>query len=226
MLALFDLDGFKHYNDTFGHPAGDVLLARLGAQPEGLPRRPRRASFRMGGDEFCALFEPRGEDRDDAARRRRARAVRAGRGLLDRLLLRLDHAPDARRPTPTRPCASPTSACTPRSTPAACPPRRQVKDVLLAVLDPRRRGSRAAAADSPRPRPASSGSPRRARGRPLAAELHDTRRAIRWSPHASLAAAPRARPAPLCCARRADRATDAARRADRRRRAASEARAR
>ena len=30
-LILFDLDGFKRYNDTFGHPAGDTLLARLGA---------------------------------------------------------------------------------------------------------------------------------------------------------------------------------------------------
>ena len=30
MLALFDLDGFKQYNDTFGHPAGDALLQRLG----------------------------------------------------------------------------------------------------------------------------------------------------------------------------------------------------
>ena len=39
MLALFDLDGFKHYNDTFGHPAGDALLARLGSR---LARRRRR----------------------------------------------------------------------------------------------------------------------------------------------------------------------------------------
>jgi len=29
-LVIFDLDGFKLYNDTFGHPAGDALLARLG----------------------------------------------------------------------------------------------------------------------------------------------------------------------------------------------------
>ena len=29
-LVMFDLDGFKHYNDNFGHPAGDALLQRLG----------------------------------------------------------------------------------------------------------------------------------------------------------------------------------------------------
>lgn len=61
VLALFDLDNFKHYNDTFGHPAGDVLLARLGARLESFVGSRGRA-FRMGGDEFCVLLRPRGED--------------------------------------------------------------------------------------------------------------------------------------------------------------------
>ena len=62
VLALFDLDGFKHYNDTFGHPAGDQLLARLGSNLRGFLGN-RGTVDRMGGDEFCALFEPRLEDR-------------------------------------------------------------------------------------------------------------------------------------------------------------------
>jgi diguanylate cyclase (GGDEF)-like protein len=56
VLALFDLDGFKHYNDTFGHPAGDALLVRIGASLAAFMNA-RGEVFRMGGDEFCALFE-------------------------------------------------------------------------------------------------------------------------------------------------------------------------
>jgi diguanylate cyclase (GGDEF)-like protein len=54
ILALFDLNGFKQYNDTFGHLAGDALLTRVGD-------RLRRdlgesaTAYRMGGDEFCVL---------------------------------------------------------------------------------------------------------------------------------------------------------------------------
>jgi two-component system, cell cycle response regulator len=56
VLALFDLDGFKHYNDTFGHPAGDGLLVRLGDNLAACLHGRGRA-FRMGGDEFCVLLE-------------------------------------------------------------------------------------------------------------------------------------------------------------------------
>jgi two-component system, cell cycle response regulator len=63
VLVLFDLDGFKHYNDTFGHPAGDTLLVRLGGNLSTYLSGRGRA-FRMGGDEFCALFEPGDEIAD------------------------------------------------------------------------------------------------------------------------------------------------------------------
>lgn len=53
-LMLFDLDGFKQYNDAFGHPAGDALLARLGANLRAVVAGNGRA-YRMGGDEFCAI---------------------------------------------------------------------------------------------------------------------------------------------------------------------------
>ena len=55
LLTLFDLDGFKHYNDTFGHLAGDQLLERLGARLTELMAG-RGTAYRMGGDEFCALW--------------------------------------------------------------------------------------------------------------------------------------------------------------------------
>jgi diguanylate cyclase (GGDEF)-like protein len=53
-LALFDLDGFKAYNDTFGHLAGDALLTRLGHRL-GEAAAETGAAYRLGGDEFCVL---------------------------------------------------------------------------------------------------------------------------------------------------------------------------
>jgi two-component system cell cycle response regulator len=60
VLVLFDLDGFKHYNDNFGHPAGDDLLSRLGRNLAQVLEGRGRA-YRMGGDEFCALIQLRNE---------------------------------------------------------------------------------------------------------------------------------------------------------------------
>ncbi|MEA2292301.1 MAG: hypothetical protein QOF17_1324, partial [Solirubrobacteraceae bacterium] len=54
VLALFDLDGFKAYNDTFGHPAGDALLVRL-ARRLATTLQGAGTAYRLGGDEFCIL---------------------------------------------------------------------------------------------------------------------------------------------------------------------------
>lgn len=53
-LAIFDLDGFKGYNDSFGHAAGDALLSRMGARLRAIASG-NVTAFRMGGDEFCLL---------------------------------------------------------------------------------------------------------------------------------------------------------------------------
>jgi two-component system cell cycle response regulator len=53
-LLLFDLDGFKLYNDRFGHPVGDALLARLGHRL-GAAVGPTGMAYRLGGDEFCVI---------------------------------------------------------------------------------------------------------------------------------------------------------------------------
>jgi diguanylate cyclase (GGDEF)-like protein len=65
-LGLFDLNGFKDYNDTFGHPAGDALLVELGtglaAAVDGVG-----TAYRMGGDEFCVLIGAGAPDADAIA---------------------------------------------------------------------------------------------------------------------------------------------------------------
>jgi two-component system cell cycle response regulator len=55
-LVFYDLNGFKQYNDIFGHPAGDALLARLGQRLAAQVAASGRA-YRLGGDEFCVLLD-------------------------------------------------------------------------------------------------------------------------------------------------------------------------
>jgi two-component system, cell cycle response regulator len=75
MLYLFDLNGFKRYNDTLGHPAGDELLARLGRSLRDAVGSDGVA-YRIGGDEFCLLLScPR--ERFDTVARRAAQALTA-----------------------------------------------------------------------------------------------------------------------------------------------------
>lgn len=54
-LLLFDIDNFKHFNDTFGHVEGDSVLTRFGCI---LLKNIRKTdlAFRYGGDEFLVLL--------------------------------------------------------------------------------------------------------------------------------------------------------------------------
>ncbi|MBN2357890.1 MAG: diguanylate cyclase [Deltaproteobacteria bacterium] len=54
-LLMIDVDHFKHYNDSFGHPAGDILLRELG-RLFGENLRQNDVVARYGGEEFIALL--------------------------------------------------------------------------------------------------------------------------------------------------------------------------
>jgi diguanylate cyclase (GGDEF)-like protein len=54
-LIMIDLDGFKHYNDRHGHPAGDTVLQAVGRAIDSAVRE-RDFSFRYGGDEFAIVL--------------------------------------------------------------------------------------------------------------------------------------------------------------------------
>jgi diguanylate cyclase (GGDEF)-like protein len=55
-ILIFDIDNFKHYNDTNGHVQGDVLLAELGKLLKGKTRSTNVAA-RYGGEEFIVLLQ-------------------------------------------------------------------------------------------------------------------------------------------------------------------------
>lgn len=60
-LVLFDIDNFKKFNDSYGHPTGDVVLQELANLLHELLRGSDRL-FRYGGEEFVALLPETGFD--------------------------------------------------------------------------------------------------------------------------------------------------------------------
>lgn len=80
LLALYDLDGFKRYNDAFGHPAGDALLARLG-ESLAASVAPHGSAYRLGGDEFCVLVQASSAEADRVAAAGRDALTDHGRGF-------------------------------------------------------------------------------------------------------------------------------------------------
>lgn len=60
-LAIIDIDHFKAYNDTFGHPAGDVALIALADLLKVQMKRANDVVFRLGGEEFALLYQAKSD---------------------------------------------------------------------------------------------------------------------------------------------------------------------
>jgi diguanylate cyclase (GGDEF)-like protein/putative nucleotidyltransferase with HDIG domain len=79
-LVVFDLNGFKRYNDAFGHPAGDALLVRL-SRSLAAAVGPSGVAYRMGGDEFCVLLDGAAVSLDESVSRALAALTEVGEGF-------------------------------------------------------------------------------------------------------------------------------------------------
>jgi len=55
-IVMIDIDNFKKYNDTFGHPQGDILIQAISEVLRGTVNRSSDFSARWGGEEFLALL--------------------------------------------------------------------------------------------------------------------------------------------------------------------------
>jgi len=62
-LLMIDVDHFKPFNDTYGHPEGDACLSRIGETLAGLADATAGFAARYGGEEFCLLMPNTGAER-------------------------------------------------------------------------------------------------------------------------------------------------------------------
>lgn len=61
-MVIIDIDYFKKYNDTYGHPQGDKVLIQISQLFQHILKRGDDYIFRIGGEEFCLLFSSQNEE--------------------------------------------------------------------------------------------------------------------------------------------------------------------
>ncbi len=71
-LLMIDVDHFKHFNDHYGHPRGDICLKQVAATIQAVVGRPGDMVARYGGEEFAVLLP----DTDAAAANQVAERIR------------------------------------------------------------------------------------------------------------------------------------------------------
>lgn len=79
-VIMLDIDHFKNFNDTYGHPEGDKLLAKVAEIIAQEIRRPDYV-FRYGGEEFLVLLPATDQDAAGGVAERLRAAVETGAGV-------------------------------------------------------------------------------------------------------------------------------------------------
>jgi len=74
-FLLFDIDHFKAYNDTYGHPQGDRLIRRIAATTQSIFSRREDLVFRLGGEEFGVVYNAPSETNAAAMANRLVSAI-------------------------------------------------------------------------------------------------------------------------------------------------------
>src|SRR5205085_2704958 len=108
-LMMIDIDHFKLFNDTYGHPEGDVCLRQVGETLGAIANEIGGFAARYGGEEFCLMVPNIGSAQA-------TEIAEAARQTVER-------AADRRRPNATKP-ARPSRACRkPGTSAGSLPPR-------------------------------------------------------------------------------------------------------
>ena len=80
-ILMVDIDRFKSFNDTYGHPAGDICIRTVADAIRAVLRRPADLAGRYGGEEFAILL-PNTDEAGVAVTAERVRRGVQERGLV------------------------------------------------------------------------------------------------------------------------------------------------